>query len=87
MKKILIGLTLSVTIITGIFFTHSLNTNKIILHVQSCNYDTNCNYYISKVMDENGELYAIESYDNISGQWLNATINKDGEITGYTIMN
>jgi len=37
-------------------------------------------------MDENGDIYYIESFDNISNQWLDATINNYGEILSYEIM-
>lgn len=61
--------------------------NTIILHVQSSNYDYHTNLYIAEVMDENGDIYIIQSYDNISDQWLDATITLDGEIIDYTIMD
>jgi len=63
-----------------------ITDNQIILHVNSSILDTNSNLYIDEVQTENGDVYTIESYDNISNCWLNATINEDYEITDYKIM-
>jgi len=65
----------------------STTTKQIILHVNSSTLDQHSNLYISEVLDENGDLWVIQSNDDISGQWLDATINQDYEITDYTIMN
>jgi len=39
------------------------------------------------VDEENGDVYVIQSFDDISNQWLDAVITNDGEITGYTFLN
>jgi len=90
MKKLFTILTISFTLLLSSVALASTNyktTNQIILHVNTCNYDQYTNLYISEVMTENGDIYVIESFDNISGEWLNATINKDYEIIDYTIMD
>ena len=90
MKKLFTVLTISFTLLLSSIALASTNyqtTNQIILHVNTCNYDQYTNLYISEVMTENGDIYVIESFDNISGEWLNATINKDYEIIDYTIMD
>jgi len=92
MKKLLSILTISAILISGSVYlsntTTTVNqTNSIILHVQQSVYDTNTNLYIDKVADENGDLYIIKSTDNISNQWLDATITNQGAITNYKIMS
>jgi len=64
-------------------------TYSKIFYVKSSNYDyyTGSNLYISWIMDENGDIWVIESFDDISGQWLDAEINSNYEITDYTILN
>lgn len=82
-------LTLSLTLLTtsaAIATTHNQNSS-IILYVKSSNYDQYTNLYISQTLDENGELYVIQSHDNISNHWLDATINQSYEITDYKIMD
>jgi hypothetical protein len=89
MKKpiqLLTILTLSFTLLLSSATLANTVTKQIILHVNSCNYDQYTNLYITSALDENGELYIIESHDNISEQWLDATINQSYEITDYTIM-
>ena len=90
MKKLFTILTISFTLLLSSVALASTNhyqtTNQIILHGNTCNYDQYSNLYISEVMTENEEVYVIESYDDISGEWLNATINKDYEIIDYTIL-
>jgi len=90
MKKLFTVLTISFTLLLSSIALASTNyqtTNQIILHVNTCNYDQYSNLYISEVLTENEEVYVIQSYDNISNQWLDATINHDYEIIDYTIMN
>jgi len=90
MKKLFTILTLSFTLLLSSVALASTNyktTNQIILHVNTCTFDQYSNLYISEVMTENGDIYVIESYDDISGQWLDATINEEYEIIDYTIMN
>ena len=90
MKKLFTILTISFTLLLSSVALASTNyktTNQIILHVNQCNYDQYSNLYISEVLTENEEVYVIQSYDNISNQWLDATINHDYEIIDYTIMN
>jgi len=62
-------------------------TYSKIFYVQSSNYDQHSNLYISSILDENGDLWVIESFNDISGQWLDATINQSYEITDYKIMH
>ena len=80
-------LTLTLSLLISSTVLASAQTNQIILHVNSSILDTNSNLYIAEVQTENGDIYVIESYDNISNQWLDATITNQGEITGYTIMD
>jgi len=83
MKKLLSFvsiLTISLSLLISSTVLASTATKQIILHVQSSNYDYHTNLYIAEVMDENGDLWEIQSYDDISGQWLDATINNDYEI-------
>ena len=91
MKKLFTILTISFTLLLSSVAlattNHYQTTNQIILHVNQCNYDQYSNLYISEVMTENEEVYVIESFDDISNQWLDATINYDYEIIDYTIMN
>jgi len=91
MKKLFTILTISFTLLLSSATLATTNnyqtTSQIILHVNTCNYDQYSNLYISEVLTENEEVYVIESFDDISNQWLDATINKDYEIIDYTIMN
>ena len=84
MKKIITVLTLSLTLLISSSVLAS--TNKIILHVNNSTFNPTQNLYLDQVMDENGDVYLISSYDDISGKWLNATIINDGAITGYTFL-
>ena len=86
MKKLLLTLTLSLSLLIS-STTIAAQTNQIILHVQSSILDPYSNLYIAEVMTENGDLYVTQSFDDISGQWLDATINQDYEITNYKIMD
>jgi len=89
MKKLFTVLTISFTLLISSVALASTNyktTNQIILHVNTCNYDQYSNLYISEVLTENEEVYIIQSYDDISGQWLDATINKEYEIIDYSIL-
>jgi len=86
MIKLLSAVVLSLTILIPSTIQNFIPTNSIILHVQSSNYNQSTNLYTSSVMTENGDTYAIESFDNISNQWLDATINNYGEILSYEIM-
>lgn len=85
MKKILIVLTIIGILIGAGIYIQSL-PDKIILYVQQSNFDSKANIWVSEVLDENGDYYVIESYDNITGQWLNADINRAGEITGCKLL-
>ena len=88
MKKLLLTLTLSLSLlISSTTIAAPTQTNQIILHVQSSIPDPYSNLYIAEVLDENGDLYVIQSYDDISNHWLDATINQDYEILNYTIMD
>ena len=91
MKKLISTLsviTLSLMLLTSSALSATTNTiNQIILHVQSSTLDHYSNLYIAEVLDENGDLYTIQSYDNISNKWLDATITDQGEITDYKILD
>ena len=86
LTQILSILTIYLAILIPSTVLASTATNQIILHVNSSILDTHTNLYIAEVMTENGDLYVIESYDDISNQWLDAKINQSGEILDYTIM-
>jgi|GEM_PF-6331690 len=86
MKKLITILTLSLTLLISSSVLTSNNYSSIILHVNSSTFDTSSNLYISQAMTENEEIYSIQSYDNISNQWLDATITANGKITTYKIM-
>ena len=83
----ILTLSLSLLISSSVLASYpSTATKQIILHVESSNYDIHSKLYIAETMDENGDIYIIQSFDDISGQWLDATINQNYEITNYTIM-
>jgi len=96
MKKLISIISLSLILLTSIAVlatnttnssTNQTQTNSIILYVKSSILDPNTNFYIAEVLTENGDLYVIQSFDDISGHWLDATITAQGEITDYTIMD
>lgn len=89
MKKLLTCLTLSLTVLvsSSVVASNFKANDSIILHVNSSTYDSNFGQYISQVQDEKGDVYIIQSYDDISNQWLDASIDQYGEILEYTFLN
>lgn len=63
-----------------------VNVNKnIILYTVSSSLNAD-NTYTDTVQDENGNRYTLKSFDDIEGQWLDATIKNNQEIVSYTFL-
>lgn len=83
MKKLSVIVLSSLVLGSSIYFNQF--SNKV-LYVSNSVYNQSSNIYQTHILDENGEEYTVNTYDNLTNKWIDATV-KNNQVISFKIMD